>query len=74
MPATLHNAPPPVLPACRPQVDRRPPRPSKDSHVRIYRAPRYEAFASGFPGFPSPPRCAAGAQRPPLHQHELLRP
>ncbi|KAL4428070.1 hypothetical protein ABPG75_002159 [Micractinium tetrahymenae] len=49
--------------AARTEVDRRPPRPSKDSHVRIYRAPRYEAFASGFAGFPSPPRFVFQAMR-----------
>jgi hypothetical protein len=52
-----------VLRPSPPQVDRRPPRPGRKSHVCIFRAPRFEAYATGFPGFPSPPRHAPGRGR-----------
>lgn len=51
-------------PACRYQavspastdLDRRPPRPSKDSRVRLFRTRRWEAYVAGFSGFATPPR------------------
>jgi hypothetical protein len=42
------------------QVDRRPPRPSRRSGVKIVRIRDFEAFVSGFHGFPTPPRWALG--------------
>lgn len=51
-------------PACRYQavspastdLDRRPPRPSKESRVRLFRTRRWEAYVAGFSGFATPPR------------------
>ncbi|PRW44380.1 heme-binding 2-like [Chlorella sorokiniana] len=37
-------------------LDRRPPRPRKDSRVRLFRTARWEAYVAGFSGFATPPR------------------
>lgn len=41
-------------------LDRRPPRPRKDSRVRLFRTARWEAYVAGFSGFATPPRWAWG--------------
>ncbi|KAI7845724.1 hypothetical protein COHA_000837 [Chlorella ohadii] len=37
-------------------LDRRPPRPRKDSRVRLFRTRAWEAYVAGFSGFATPPR------------------
>lgn len=51
------------------QVDRRPPRPSRKSHVKLLKAPSFQAFASGFRGFPTPPRHVHGEWLSPLEAY-----
>lgn len=43
-------------------LDRRLPRPRKDSRVRLFRTARWEAYVAGFSGFATPPRWARGGQ------------
>eukprot|EP00887_Chlorella_sp_A99_P006628 scaffold3.g6628.t1 len=44
-------------------LDRRPPKPGKDSGVWVIRHRGFDAYVAGFPGFPTPPRLIFAAMR-----------